>query len=215
MTATDVNGPGTGTGAITLGGMTMGEWRASRSQRGRRVVRAMRGLVSRLRQVGREIGKFGVVGAAGFVVNVLVFNLCIDTFALAPIRSGVISQVIAIGTNYLGNRYWTYLDTDKHRVRRETLLFFLFSGIGLVLENSVLAISHYGLGYTSSLADNISKNGIGLLIGTVFRFWSYRTWVFKAVPGGASAGVVASGGGRRRGRRGASKEEGEDGRMLL
>ncbi|OEU97460.1 MULTISPECIES: GtrA family protein [Streptomyces] len=143
----------------------MGEWRTMRPG---------------LERLVRELGKFGAVGALGFLVNVAIFNLCIHTFQLAPIRSGVIAQVVAIGTNYLGNRYWTYRHTDKNRIHRETVLFFLFSGAGLVLENGILALSHYGLGYTSTLADNVAKNVIGLAVGTAFRFWAYRTWVFRA-----------------------------------
>ncbi|GAB2778807.1 GtrA family protein [Streptomyces daliensis] len=138
-----------------------------------------RSLRSRVGRLARELAKFGAVGAVGFLVNVAVFNLCMHSFQLAPVRSGVISQVVAIGTNYLGNRYWTYRHIDKSRVHRETSLFFLFSGIGLVLENGILALSHYGFGFTSTLADNIAKNVVGLGIGTVFRFWSYRTWVFR------------------------------------
>ncbi|MFG3260539.1 GtrA family protein [Streptomyces sp. NPDC048172] len=138
-----------------------------------------RSLRVRAERLVRELAKFGAVGAVGFLVNVAIFNLCIHTFSLAPIRSGVISQVVAIATNYVGNRYWTYRHIDKSRIHRETTLFFLFSGIALVLENGILALSHYGFGYTSPLADNIAKNVIGLGIGTVFRFWSYRTWVFR------------------------------------
>lgn len=199
-----------------------------------------RALRPRLERLMRELAKFGAVGALGFLVNVAIFNLCIHTFQLAPIRSGVISQVVAIATNYLGNRYWTYRHIDKSRVRRETSLFFLFSGIALVLENGILALSHYGLGYTSPLADNIAKNVVGLGIGTVFRFWSYRTWVFrvsgdKGNEGGKSgqddnedkddkgkrgaSGKTASG---KRGGRGsavvdglAAQEESENGRQLL
>ncbi|MEU2609323.1 GtrA family protein [Streptomyces albus] len=133
----------------------------------------------RLERLVGELVKFGAVGALGFLVNVAIFNLCIHSFQLAPIRSGVISQVVAIGTNYLGNRYWTYRHIDKNRIHRETMLFFFFSGIGLVLENGILALSHYGLGYTSPLADNVAKNVIGLCLGTLFRFWAYRTWVFR------------------------------------
>jgi putative flippase GtrA len=47
-------------------------------------------------------------------------------------------------------------------------------GIALVC----LWFSHYILGFTSPLADNISANVIGLGLGTIFRFWSYRRWVF-------------------------------------
>ncbi|WP_369206501.1 GtrA family protein [Streptomyces sp. PU-14G] len=143
----------------------------------------------------RELAKFGAVGALGFLVNVAIFNLCIHTFQLAPIRSGVVSQVVAIGTNYLGNRYWTYRHIDKNQIHRETVLFFFFSGIGLVLENGILALSHYGFGYTSPLADNISKNVVGLAIGTVFRFWAYRTWVFRVGAQQEHSGAEAAGDG--------------------
>lgn len=157
----------------------MSDWSAART---------LRRLRTRLERLVREAAKFGTVGAVGFLVNVAVFNLCIHTLQLAPIRSGVISQLVAISTNYLGNRYWTYRHTDKRRLRRETVLFFFFSGIALVIENAVLALSHYGLGYTSALADNIAKNVIGLGIGTVFRFWTYRTWVFRSGSGRILAG---------------------------
>ncbi|MBD0746572.1 GtrA family protein [Streptomyces sp. CBMA152] len=139
-------------------------------------------LRTRLQLLAREIAKFGAVGAIGFVVNAIVFNLCMHAAHLAVVRSGVIATVVAIATNYVGNRYWTYRDTDSGRRSRELMLFLLFSGIGLVIENGVLALSHYGFGYTSTVADNIAKNVVGLGLGTVFRFWSYRTWVFRALP---------------------------------
>ncbi|MGP4002095.1 GtrA family protein [Streptomyces sp. 8N706] len=141
-----------------------------------------RTLRSRLQQLARELAKFGTVGAVGFLVNFVVFNLCVHAFGLAVVRSGVIATIIAIGTNYIGNRYWTYRSCDKSRRSRELSLFLLFSGIGLIIENGILALSHYGFGFTSTVADNVAKNVIGLGIGTAFRFWSYRTWVFRAQP---------------------------------
>jgi putative flippase GtrA len=135
-----------------------------------------------VQRLARELARFGTVGAFGVVVNAVVFNVCIRALDLASVRSGVIATAVATGTNYLGNRYWAYRHTDKQRVRREVVLFLLFSGIGLVIENGALALSHYGLGFTSPLADNVSKYVVGLGLGTLFRFWSYRTWVFTAVP---------------------------------
>ncbi|WP_340561042.1 GtrA family protein [Streptomyces sp. GSL17-111] len=162
-------------------------------------------LSARLKRLLREMAKFGTVGAFGFLVNVAVFNLCIHTFGLAPVRSGVIATAVAIGTNYVGNRYWTYQHTDKRRIRREASLFLLFSGVGLVIENGTLALSHYGFGFTSPLADNLAKNVVGLGLATAFRFWSYRTWVFRgrsSAAGGAVDGLSA-------------EEEREHRRMLL
>ncbi|MDT0346832.1 GtrA family protein [Streptomyces litchfieldiae] len=141
-----------------------------------------RTLRDRLRGIAQEAAKFGTVGAFGFLVNVVVFNLCGQAAGLAPIRSGVIATSAAICANYLGNRYWTYRHRDKTGRSREAGLFLLFSCVGMVIENGVLALSHYGLGFTSPLADNLAKNVIGLGIGSLFRFWSYRTWVFRTAP---------------------------------
>jgi hypothetical protein len=48
----------------------------------------------------------------------------------------------------------------------------------MVIALLCLWVSHYVLGYESALADNISANVIGLVLGTTFRFWSYHNWVF-------------------------------------
>jgi hypothetical protein len=50
----------------------------------------------------------------------------------------------------------------------------------MVIALSCLGISHYVLGYESALADNISANFVGLILGTIFRFWGYHNWVFPA-----------------------------------
>lgn len=147
----------------------------------------------RLRRLRREAAKFGTVGAFGFLVNVLVFNLSAQLLGIEPLLSGVLATSAAICTNYLGNRYWTYRHADKTRRRREASLFVLFSCVGMVIENGMLAFSHYGLGFTSPLADNIAKNVVGLGIASLFRFWSYRTWVFRgarSVPPPPAPGLV-------------------------
>jgi hypothetical protein len=53
--------------------------------------------------------------------------------------------------------------------------------VGLLIALSCLGFSRYLLGLHGPLADNIAANGFGLALGTAFRFWSYRRWVFPAV----------------------------------
>ena len=91
-------------------------------------------------------------------------------------------MIVATTVAYIGNRIWTFSDRGRTGVAREYLLFFVLNGIALGITLSVLWFSHYALGLTSPLADNISANVIGLGLGTLFRFWSYRTWVFPALP---------------------------------
>jgi putative flippase GtrA len=130
-----------------------------------------------------ELGKFFSVGALAYVVGVGGFNLLVHLesapLASKPLTASIISGVVSIFVAYLGNRHWTWRDRAKSGARREISLFFLINGIALIFNVVCLAISRYVLGFDSALSDNIAANVIGVGLGTLFRFWSYRTIVFK------------------------------------
>ncbi|MFF4502495.1 GtrA family protein [Streptomyces sp. NPDC001401] len=134
-----------------------------------------------LRRLAHEVAKFGAVGAAGTIVNFGVSNLLWHLTSLQAVRANVIATVVAIACNYVGFRYFTYRDRDKGDRAKELTLFLAFSAVGLVIENGILYAAIYGFGWESSLERNIFKV-VGIGIATLFRFWSYRTWVFKALP---------------------------------
>ncbi len=137
----------------------------------------MRGLLG-------QLGRFGVVGLIGLVVDLGVFNLLratvLDSSILheGPLIAKVISTLLAIVANYIGNRYWTFAATRRTQFVREGVEFALVSLGGMTIALGCLWLSHYVLGFNSQLADNISGNGIGLFLGTMFRFAFYRYWVF-------------------------------------
>jgi putative flippase GtrA len=138
----------------------------------------------------REMIKFGAVGALAYVVDLAVFNLlrtglwAFEPGPLAnkPLTAKVISAAVATVVAWLGNRYWTFRHRRRASRPREFMLFAVMNVIGLALAVGCLAISHYLLGMTSALADNISGNLIGLGVGTLFRFYAYRKWVFSNGP---------------------------------
>lgn len=141
-------------------------------------MRLVRLLPDRWQKFVHEALKFGIVGGANTIINYAVFNaLALTVFADGQLKATVIATVIATITSYLMNRHWTYRDRPKSAMRREYALFFLFNATGLVIELGVLALAKYGLGMTSLLAINLAKTA-GLVLGTAFRFWSYRTFVF-------------------------------------
>ncbi|MEV7726759.1 GtrA family protein [Streptomyces sp. NPDC087917] len=146
-------------------------------------------LSERFRGLAREAVKFGAVGGAGVLVNFGVFNLLRATTDLQTVRANVIAIVVAIVTNYVGFRYFTYRDRDLGSRRREMALFVLFSLIGMVIESGVLYIATYGFHLDSSLQNNVFKF-VGMAVATVFRFWSYRTWVFQALPTPAAPSLI-------------------------
>jgi putative flippase GtrA len=129
----------------------------------------------------REVAKFGAVGGAGLLVNLLVFNLVRHLTGLQVVRASVIATVVSIVFNYVGFRYFTYRDRDRGGRTKELTLFLLFSAVGLVIENGVLYVATYSFGWDSPLQSNVFKF-LGIGIATLFRFWSYRTWVFRALP---------------------------------
>jgi putative flippase GtrA len=142
---------------------------------------------SGLRKTLDEVAKFGAVGALGTVVNFAVSNLLWHLTSLQAVRANVIATVVAIGCNYVGFRYFTYRDRDKSAKSRELTLFLVFSVIGLVIENGILYAAIYGFGWETPIQRNVFKV-VGIGIATLFRFWSYRTWVFKTLPPGDTGG---------------------------
>ena len=146
---------------------------------------------SGLQRLVREVAKFGTVGVAGIFVNLAVFNLVRHASGLPVVRASIIATVVAIAFNYVGFRYWTYRDREKSGRTKELSLFLFFSAIGLVIENGVLYAATYGMGWDSSLQSNIFKF-VGIGVATLFRFWSYRTWVFRVEPAREAESILAA-----------------------
>ena len=138
-----------------------------------------------MRRFVSQFARFGAVGLIGLVVDIGVFNILRATLLApelhhnGPFVAKVISTSLAIIVNWIGNRYWTFRADRGKRLWREGLQFAAVSVGGMVIALGCLWVSHYLLGFTSALADNISSNVIGLALGTAFRFWLYRTWVFS------------------------------------
>jgi putative flippase GtrA len=140
-------------------------------------------VIKKIFHMRHEFGKFFSVGALGYVVGVGGFNFLVhlDSAPLAnkPLTASFLSGVASILVAYFGNRHWTWKDRQRTGAKREITLFFIINGITLLFGVACLAISRYVLGLDSALADNISANVIGVGLGTLVRFWSYRTIVFK------------------------------------
>ncbi len=139
----------------------------------------------RVRRLVTQAIQFGIVGAAGLLVDLMVFNaLRLTIFApenidTGPLVAKIVSTLLAIITNWLGNRYWTFSSERQSNTAREGLEFFAVSLAGMGIGIGCLWVSHYALGFTSVLADNISANVVGLGLGAIFRFTLYRYWVFS------------------------------------
>lgn len=125
-----------------------------------------------------EIAKFGVVGAAAFVLTTVLNNLFHFALNLGPLTSFGLATIIAATASYFANRHWTWKHKDDIGLGRGLSMFLVLSAVGLAISEVPVGFSEYALGLHSKIAYNISSTLIGTALGTVWRFWSFRKWVF-------------------------------------
>ena len=144
----------------------------------------------------REMLKFGVVGAVAFVIDFGGYNLLVYGPHLLgmlgegttqgvlhdkPLTAKIISAALATVVAWLGNRLWTFRHRRNRQAVHELALFVFFNVVAMVISVACLGFSRYVLGLDSQLSDNIT-NIVGIGIGTLFRFWAYRKFVFAGEP---------------------------------
>lgn len=127
---------------------------------------------------GGEVGRFAMTGVAAYLTDVAVFNLLLLAAGTSPTWAKVLSSAAAIGVAFAGSRHYTWRDRRTDSPWREYALFVLFSVLAAGIQLACLLVSHNLLGLRSALADNISANVVGMGVATLFRFWTFRTYVF-------------------------------------
>ena len=120
----------------------------------------------------------------------------------------MIAGIVAVIASYVLNREWSFRDRGGRERHHEALLFFAFSGVGVLLSMAPLWFSSYVLQLRvpnvtltmENLADFLSAYIVGNLLQMAFRFWAFRRWVFpdqfarnpdKALESALTAGGIA------------------------
>lgn len=136
-------------------------------------------LTSRLRGSWRillkEISAFGAVGAVAFAVDLGVFAWLSPHGAL---KAKCISTILSTLLAYFGNRYLSFSHRARTSLGRETAFFFGINLITLVFSELVIALFVYPLNYPHDSGTVFLVNVGTILIGTAFRFWAYKRFVF-------------------------------------
>lgn len=148
----------------------------------------VRALGRRLRGIACEFAKFGVVGVVGVFIANAVYDLLNVRHGMGPVTSATVATVVAAVATYLGNRYWSFRRRQRKAVAREVLVFAVLNGFGLLIQDATVAFNSYllHLGH-DRLAAFVALN-LGIALATLFRFWSYRRFVWSA-PAAPGAGA--------------------------
>jgi putative flippase GtrA len=134
-----------------------------------------------------EFLRFAVVGAMAFVIDTAVFaTLKLTVLAPKPVTAKVIAVLVATVISYVLNREWSFSTRSGRERHHEAALFFLVSGIAMVISAAPLFGSRYGLDLRTpvvsrtrqEIADFVSAQVVGTLLAMVFRWWAFRRFVF-------------------------------------
>ena len=123
----------------------------------------------------KEVAAFGVIGAISLVIDLGLFNLLLHHGAL---KAKCVSTIVATTVAYFGNRSWSFSHRARTSIGRETSFFFGTNLIVLVISELVLALFAYPL---NQRHDHVVMNVVNLAtiaLGTGFRFWAYKRFVF-------------------------------------
>ena len=137
--------------------------------------------------------KFAVVGAFGAVVDFGIFNLLTGLLVFNPILASTISFSVAVISNYLFNRIWTFPDLRNKKFGSQLTQFTMVSLVGL----GIRALSFTPLEkFVTSISTNlipqpffISTKAVGynltlallILIVMFWNFFANRYWTYNDV----------------------------------
>jgi putative flippase GtrA len=151
----------------------------------------LRDLYRQFRHLIHEGAAFLVVGSLAFLIVLVGSGLLRYDAGLGKYTAVTVATAVATAFSFAGNRLWTFRHREGAGTAREAAVFFALNGVGLLIQYACIWIVTSPLGRTGKLWYELALvAGVGL--GTLFRFWSYRRWVWvlpaDAAPGQGRAG---------------------------
>src|SRR5437899_6226525 len=117
-----------------------------------------------------QLMKFGVVGASGYVVNLVVFAALLGWGAHI---AAAISFVVAAASNYFWNRHWTFVQ-EKGDISAQGLRFFVVSLAAFVVNQLWLVLFIDVLHWRKVLSQ-----AIAIILVTPLNFLGNKLWSFR------------------------------------
>ena len=146
-------------------------------------------LYRRWRMLVHELTKFGIVGAVNTGLDFGVANILHVGLHTNQYLAKTVSVTIAATSSYFMNRYWTFRHRARTGIGREYSLFFVLNGVGLLIALACIWLVMGPLDRQGVLWFNVAQVA-GLVLGMLFRFTTYKRWVFLAQPESGEAGPI-------------------------
>jgi putative flippase GtrA len=120
----------------------------------------------------QQLGKFCAVGAVGYLINLAVYDALLHA-GLHYLIAATCSFLVAVTSNYIWNRLWTFREQRGH-VGIQGMRFFLVSlaALGANLVVLHLLIVYGGLG-------RLLAQAVAIVLVTPLNFVGNKLWSFR------------------------------------
>jgi putative flippase GtrA len=118
-----------------------------------------------------QLVRFAVVGASGYVINLVVFWLATDKADLHHVLAAVIAFVVAVTNNFLWNRHWTFRASAGHagfQAARFLTVSVISLGVNLLILQVLIALG----------MPEIGAQAIAVAVATPVNFIGNKLWTF-------------------------------------
>jgi len=119
-----------------------------------------------------QLGKFAVVGAVGYVINLAVYRTLLDA-GLHFLAAATCSFLVAVTSNYTWNRLWTFRAQRGH-IGVQGIRFFVVSLAALGANLAILDLFVSGAGMGKFMA-----NAIAIVLVMPLNFIGNKLWSFR------------------------------------
>jgi putative flippase GtrA len=124
----------------------------------------------------QQLGKFCVVGAIGYLINLAVYDALLHA-GLHYLVAATCSFLVAVTSNYTWNRLWTFRAQRGH-LGIQGMRFFLVS---LAALGANLAVLHLLVVYGG--LDKLPAQAIAIVLVTPLNFVGNKLWSFRRAKG--------------------------------
>ena len=120
----------------------------------------------------KQLGKFCVVGALGYLINLAVYDALLHS-GLHYLLAATCSFLVAVTSNYTWNRLWTFREQRGH-LGIQGMRFFLVSlaALGANLVVLHLLVVYGGLG-------RLLAQAVAIVVVTPLNFVGNKLWSFR------------------------------------
>lgn len=119
-----------------------------------------------------QLGKFGLVGGSGYLVNLAVFAVLTAALGLHHIPAAIGAFCVAVANNFVWNRYWTFEPGERHPAF-QAARFLTVSVAALTLNLIVLEALIRG-----GALEGVAAQAVAVAVAMPFNFLGNKLWTF-------------------------------------